>query len=240
MVPLNSLDSFVMRRSKSASPGRVLPRVAWASRSNRSPKTRLVASSSMALSRLKSISPRPGMTLPTHHCRRASIWNPNQRVRPRSSGDEIRRKPVCSGRSFGLVIRPTSHIWSRFRSAASAPDRGRRPAAGHVISTDWTNPATLNRCWTSTASKSASLLGITRPSGFAGQSRVPGTSIYRSPSTATNRGCLIRPSKRCFASQHIGSKPSLGERLASCDLTEHSGDRSASRFRSTTSATTRC
>ena len=223
MVRSNSLDLFAMRQSKLANLGRVLPRVVWASRSNRSPKTRLVASSSMALSRLKSISPRPGMTLPTHHCRRASIWNPNQRVRPRSSGDEIRRKPVCSGRSFGLVIRPTSHIWSRFRSAASAPDRGRRPAAGHVISTDWTNPATLNRCWTSTASKSASLLGITRPSGFAGQLKVPGTSIYRSPSTVTNRGCLTRPSKRCFANQPGGSKPNPGAPLESCDLTGRSG-----------------
>ena len=240
MVRSNLLDLFAMRQSKSANPGRARQRGEWASRSNRSPKTRLVASFSMALLRHKSISPRPGMTLPTHHCRRASFWNPNQRVRPRSSGDETRRKPDCSGRSSEWAIRPTSRIWLRFRSAASAPARGRRPAAGHVISTDWTNPATSNRCWTSTASKSASLLEITRPSGSAGQSKVPGTSISRSPSTAISRGCSIRPSKRCFANQPGGSKPNPGAQLESCDLTGRSGGQSASKFRSITSATTRC
>lgn len=212
-----------MRQSKSANLVRARQRGEWASRSNRSPKIRSVASSSMALSLLKSTSPRPGMTLPTHHCRRASIWNPSQRVRPRSFGDETRRKPVCSGRSSEWAIRLISPIWSRFRSAASAPARERRPAAGHVISTDWTNPATSNRCWMSTANRSASLLGITRPSGFAGQSKVPGTSIYRSASMATNRGCSTLPSRHYSANRPAGSKPNLGARLANCDLTGRSG-----------------
>ena len=238
-APLNLHDSYATPRSKLESREQMVPQVELALRSSRLRKTKLAELCSTASRPPWSMSRKLGTSMPTHHYRRASSLNPSQRDLHRFFGDGIRLRPEFSGLSFGSVIRRTSSIWSRFRRVASLHDEARSPVKPNVRSSSSTNPATSNRCSTSTASKYESSLAITQPSVSAAQSKAPGTSTSPSLSTAPNRGFSIRRSRPCSASQLNESKPSPGEPPANCVSMERSGGRSVSKSRCTTFATTR-